>query len=57
MRYKNHDFIGLHLKEDKQIIEYLVRALGSHITITEQDEYLVHKALRLMLDNKELKDV
>ncbi len=53
MRYKSNGFVGMHLWEEKAVIEYIVKAYVLHEDLTEPQLFLLAKSLRIVTDNQE----
>ena len=54
MKYKG-DFIGLNLKEDKAIIESLVKSFPQRHRLSQAHQQIIDTAIKVMLNNYELK--
>lgn len=56
MRYKG-DFIGLLLKEERVVIDYIIRAYSKYASLSEPQIYNLDKSLRIIADNQEFTKV
>ena len=55
MKLKSNEFVGLTLKEEKAIIESLVKALSLSNSLSEPNQHLIDSCIQIMLRNQELK--
>ena len=53
MRYKSNGFVGLHLKEEDALIDYIVKAYTLHEYLAESELYTIDKSFRVIVDNQE----
>ena len=55
MRYKRNGFVGMHLREERQVIAYIIKAYTYPNLLSDQQQFLLDNALRIIANNQEFK--